>query len=66
MSNTTPPRYYAAAYPYGITNPVRTLRVFSSILARSIWTSEARNRRAVSAADVTPSERRAVASLLSR
>lgn len=65
MSNATPPRYYAAAYPFGFSNPVRALRVFSSILSRSIWISEARNRRCLSAADVTPTERRAVASLLS-
>ena len=64
-ATTTRPatRYYAAAYPLGTAHPLRVLRVFGSVLGRSIWLAEGRNRRTVAACDVTRSERACLAEL---
>ena len=63
-------RYYAAAYPYGHRiaaghcRPLRVLRVFGSVLARSIWIDQSPwQRRTVPACDVTRSERASIAAL---
>ena len=71
-THTAAPRLYAACYPFGrYPNAPRTLRVFAGLATRSAWVAARLSdsamfdgyRCTLQARDLTPTERRALASL---
>ena len=67
------PNFYAACYPNGMQHSPRTIRIFKGIATRSAWIaaritqdrSAPGYRCTLQAADITPSERAAIAAHLS-